>query len=75
MSNNLHLSLTKELRQFVDSQAGDDTIFATPSEYLRDLIRKDMMEKQVVKHLLNGLEDVQFNRFANESIMDIASED
>lgn len=42
MSSSLNIQLTDELRRFVDERAGDDDIYATPSEYVRDLIRRDM---------------------------------
>ncbi len=41
MSNSLNIQLTAELRRYVDMRASDDDVYATPSEYIRDLIRKD----------------------------------
>ncbi len=41
MASSLNLSLTDELRMYVDSRAGNNGLYSTPSEYLRDLIRKD----------------------------------
>ncbi len=40
MPATMNLSLTDELRAFVDKNCGDGTDYATPSEFLRDLIRK-----------------------------------
>ncbi len=40
MAATLNLSLTDELRSFVDSRCGDGTDYSTPSEFLRDLIRE-----------------------------------
>lgn len=40
MSSSLNLSLTDELRAFVDRNSGDGTLYATPSEYVRDLLRQ-----------------------------------
>jgi len=42
MSSTLNIQLTKELRRFVDERASDHDVYATPSEYIRDLIRHDM---------------------------------
>ena len=44
--NSINLSLTDELRAFVDQNSGDGTLFATPSEFLRDVLRekKERME-------------------------------
>lgn len=75
MASSLNLSLTDELRHFVDSRAGDDGIYATPSEYLRDLIRKDMETQSTVKHIKRGLDDMKEGRYSELSILDIGSED
>ena len=36
----INLSLTDELRAFVDFNSGDGTLYATPSEFLRDVLRE-----------------------------------
>jgi antitoxin ParD1/3/4 len=40
MASSINLSLTDELRAFVDSQCGEGTSFAMPSEFVRDLLRE-----------------------------------
>lgn len=40
MTRSINLSLTDELRKFVDQSSGDGTLFATPSEFVRALIRE-----------------------------------
>lgn len=40
MANSLNLSLTDELRAFVDANCGDGTLYATPSEFVRDVLRQ-----------------------------------
>ncbi len=75
MSSSLNLSLTSELRNYVDSRTGDSSLYATPSEYLRDLIRHDMESQETVTHVLNGLDDIKHGRFSEQSILDIATED
>lgn len=40
MSKSINLSLTDELRDFVDRNTGDGSLYATPSEFLRSLIRQ-----------------------------------
>ena len=72
MTSSLNLSLTNELRDFVNMRAGDEGIYATPSEYLRDLIRRDMESQATVTHVLNGLGDIKTGRFSDKSILDIA---
>jgi antitoxin ParD1/3/4 len=75
MSNSLNLSLTDELRRYVDERSGDSGVYATPSEYIRDLIRRDMQECSIALHVLDGLEDVKKGRFSPDSILDIMNEE
>lgn len=44
MASTLNLSLTDELRAFVDANCGDGTLYATPSEFVRDLLRRRKAE-------------------------------
>ncbi len=75
MASSLNLSLTDELRDYINSRTGDSSVYATPSEYLRDLIRHDMESQSVVGHILGGLDDIKHGRFSDKSILDIADED
>lgn len=72
MAKAMNVSLTDPLRDFVDSRTGDDSVYATPSEYMRALIRKDMEEHGVLSRVQSGLEDVKAGRFSEKSILDIA---
>lgn len=65
MSNSLNLSLTDELRAFVDAQSGEGTLFSTPSEFLRELLRekKARLEAAVARDaILNGFQDAIHGR-------------
>ncbi|MDA9003996.1 hypothetical protein N9J26_00745 [bacterium] len=75
MANILNLSLTNKLRKFVDMRVGDDGLYATPSEDLRDLIRRDMESQSTITHVVSALDDIKLGRFSNKSILDIAEED
>ncbi len=75
MASSMNLSLTNELRDFVNSRTGDASPYATPSEYLRDLIRRDMESQAIVAHVMRGLDDLAKGRFSEKSILDIAEED
>lgn len=75
MASSMNLSLTDELRDFVNSRTGDAGVYATPSEYLRDLIRRDMESQSTVTHVMRGLDDLAHGRFSDRSILDIAEED
>lgn len=61
MSSSLNLSLTDELRTFVDENCGDGTLFATPSEFLRHLLRekKERMEAAALRDsIVEGYQDL-----------------
>ncbi len=61
MSSSINLSLTDELREFIDRNCGDGTLFATPSEFLRDLLRekKERMEAAEMRDaILEGYRDL-----------------
>lgn len=75
MASSMNLSLTDELLDFVKGRAGDTSLYSTPSEYLRDLIRRDMEAQATVSHITSGLEDLKEGRFSEKSILDIAAED
>jgi len=40
MSSSLNLTLTDELRAFIDRNCGDGTLYATPTEFMRDVLRE-----------------------------------
>ncbi len=65
MSSSLNLSLTDELREFVDQNSGDGTMYATPSEFVRDLLRQKKLQLEAQKlreGVLEGLQDVTDGR-------------
>lgn len=60
MANTLNLSLTDELRAFIDENCGDGTLYATPSEFVRDLLRQRKLQteaEQARDAILEGYED------------------
>jgi antitoxin ParD1/3/4 len=75
MASSMNLSLTDELLDFVKDRASDTGLYATPSEYLRDLIRHDMEAQATIAHITSGLDDLVHGRFSEKSILDIAAED
>ncbi len=74
MVSSLNLLLTDELRAYIDSRTGDNSVYSTPSEYLRDLIRRDMENQGVVTHVLAGIDDIKHDRFVVRSILDIGND-
>ena len=65
MARSINLSLTDELRAFLDENSGDGTLFSTPSEFVRDLIRsrKDRQDAAALREaVLEGYADVRDGR-------------
>ena len=59
--SSINLSLTDELRTFIDSNCGNGTLYATPSEFLRDVLRekKYRMEAAATRDaILEGYQDL-----------------
>ena len=65
MARSINLSLTDELRAFLDDNSGDGTLFSTPSELVRSLIR-EKKERQDAAALrgavLEGYADIRNGR-------------
>ena len=74
MASSLNVSLTDELRRYVDSRASDTDLYSTPSEFIRDLIRRDMQDWAIVKNVAQGLREAGRGEFTLESILDILEE-
>jgi antitoxin ParD1/3/4 len=75
LSSSLNVQLTDALRKYVDERASDKDIYATPSEYIRDLIRQDMQDRAVALNILEGLDDVKHGRFFSGTIRDFKDDD
>lgn len=66
MASSINLSLTDELRAFIDSQSGEGTSYATPSEFLRDVLRekKRRLEAAALRDaVIEGYRDLKEGRF------------
>lgn len=60
MPSTFNLSLTDELRDFIEQNSGDGTLFATPSEFVRDVLRekKERLEAGRIREaIIEGYED------------------
>jgi antitoxin ParD1/3/4 len=75
MSSSLNVQLTDELRRYIDERASDKDVYATPSEFIRDLIRQDMQDRAVALNVLEGLDDLKHARFSDKSILDLKDRD
>lgn len=69
------MQLTDALRKYVDERASDKDVYATPSDFIRDLIRQDMLDRAVAQNILEGLGDLRNGRFSHKSILDFKDED
>lgn len=74
MTSSLNVQLTNELRRYIDMRASDEDVYSTPSEYIRDLVRRDMEEWTIVSDVLQGHKEVRAGTFVKESILDILHE-
>ena len=74
MTSSLNIQLTTELRRYVDERASDDDIYSTPSEFIRDLIRKDR-EKRVVNEVIQGIREINHGKAVKMSVIDIFNEE
>lgn len=72
-TRSFNLSLGGDLRAYVENRSSSG-LYATPSEYMRDLIRRDMQDQDIVEHVLLGLADIQARRLSDLSITDILDE-
>lgn len=65
MASTLKLFLTDELRRFVDEHSGEGTDFATPSEFVRAILRekKERLEAARIRDaILEGYQDFASGR-------------
>ena len=74
MTSSLHVSLPDEMRAYVDLRTNGKKAYATPSEYVRALIRIDMEKESerlyVFKELLKADADIKAGRTFPDSILD-----
>jgi antitoxin ParD1/3/4 len=75
MASTLNIQLTDAPREYVDERASEKDVYATPSEYIRDLIRQDMLDRGVAMSMLEGLNDLKRGRLSSKSILDVKDED
>jgi antitoxin ParD1/3/4 len=61
MTTSLNLSLTDELKTFITENSGDGSLYATPSEFVRDILREkkqNIEASQLRDSIINGFQDV-----------------
>ena len=65
MGSSINLSLTDDLRTFINENSGDGTLYSTPSEFLRDILRekKERLEASKLRDaILEGFQDATADR-------------
>ena len=70
MPSNLHISLPDEMHNFVQERTNGKGVHATPSEYVRDLIRRDFESYVAIGQLKRGMEDFKTGRFSDKTFDD-----
>lgn len=75
LSSSLNVQLTDALRRYVDERVSDKDVYATPGEYIRDLIRRDMQDRTISLNVLEGLDDLKHGGFSSRSTRDFKDED
>jgi antitoxin ParD1/3/4 len=64
-SERINARLSQPLAQFVDQMVGSSGLYETPSEYIRDLIRRDMEQREsniVREAIITGYRDAAAGR-------------
>ena len=70
MSERINARLSQPLAEFVDRMVGEAGLYETPSEYVRDLIRRDMERRDgqlVQEAILAGYRDLAAGRVFSSS--------
>jgi antitoxin ParD1/3/4 len=79
MPASLHVSLPDDMRAFVDKRANGTSSYATPSEYVRDLIRRDMAVQQerayVFGELAKSLDDIKEGRLISADELKVSMDE
>ena len=70
MPASLHISLPDEMHRFVQERTDGTGVHATPSEYVRDLIRRDWENHVAMGKLRRGMDDFKKGRFSEKSFDD-----
>lgn len=70
MASTINLSLTNELREFIDRNSGDGSDYSTASEFLRDVLREKKQRQEAAAlrdGILRGYSDLAEGRFVEFS--------
>ena len=64
MTDRINTRLPKPLADHVERMVGSDSLYETPSEYIRSLIRKDMesANSQIFNAIIEGFKDYNEGR-------------
>ncbi|AMN47291.1 CopG family transcriptional regulator [Steroidobacter denitrificans] len=70
MSGRINARLSRPLAEFVSRMVGETGLYETPSEYIRDLIRRDMERREgqfLQDTILTGYRDLAAGRIFESS--------
>jgi antitoxin ParD1/3/4 len=70
-SHSYHIRLSGALQRFVEQQTGENGLYETPSEYFRDLVRRDMgftpaEHREIAEMLTQSIERGEFREAGPE---------
>jgi antitoxin ParD1/3/4 len=68
MPATIHVSLPDAMHRYVLERSSGTGVHATPSEYIRDLIRRDIESHDAMSKLQQGIDDFRNGRFSEKSI-------
>jgi len=66
----IHVTLSEAMHRFVLERTNGSGAHAIPSEYIRDLIRRDIESHSAMSKLRQGMDDFKSGRFSEKSIDD-----
>jgi len=75
MPTSLHISLPDEMHRFLQERTDGTGVHATPSEYVRDLIRRDLEKHVAMSKLRRGMDDFKNGRFSDKTFDDYVASD
>jgi Arc/MetJ-type ribon-helix-helix transcriptional regulator len=70
MTASIHLNLPDEMHRFILERTGGSGHHSTPSDYIRELIQRDIESHAAMSKLRQGMDDFKHGRFSEKSIDD-----
>ena len=75
MAEGVNVRIPERLKSFVEQQAGPDGLYQSPSEYVRDLIRRDYEQQEAEKWAWLRAELAPGMAASDDEFLDVTAED